>query len=293
MEQASYFLFWAGFISVIAASVTYVWYAVGVRVSGVRALTNAGVVTVRTEETPPLAVGRLATVLTWFAVAFLGAALVTRAVAAGRPPYGNLWEYFMALGFGVTLFYGLFEWRYRQRTVGAFVLPVVAVLFTISELFFPSKLEPLVPALQNNRLLAVHVACMLLSYSVLAVAFGAAVLYLLQGEGRRFPRLPSGEVADEIGHKAILVGFPLLGLGIALGAYWGNYAWGRYWGWDPKETTALVSWLIYAGYMHARALGGWRGRRTAVLSIVGFASILFNLFVVNFVVSGLHTYAGV
>jgi cytochrome c-type biogenesis protein CcsB len=292
MEQFSYFLFWAGFISVIAAAVMYVSYAVSGRSRAWSAATEAGTFTVTSQGMPSEPVGRLATMMTWMAVAFLGAAVVTRAIAAERPPYGNMWEYFQAFGFGMTLFYAIFERRGHERVVGAFVLPVTAGLLLISKLFFPHQLEPLVPALQNNRLLAIHVASMLTAYSVLATAFGASVLYLVQGEQRRFASLPDAEVADEIAHRAILVGFPLLGLGIALGAYWGNAAWGRYWGWDPKETTALITWLIYAGYLHARALGGWRGRRTALLSVLGFSAIIFNIFVVNFVIAGLHSYAG-
>ncbi len=88
------------------------------------------------------------------------------------------------------------------------------------------------------------------------------------------------------------IGFPLLGLGLALGAYWGNIAWGRYWGWDPKETTALVTWLIFAGFLHARSIAGWRGRRAAAIVVVGWLMIVFNIFVVNFWIAGLHSYAG-
>jgi cytochrome c-type biogenesis protein CcsB len=98
-------------------------------------------------------------------------------------------------------------------------------------------------------------------------------------------------VLDDVTYKAVVAGFPILGLGIALGAYWGNIAWGRYWGWDPKETTALVTWLVFAGYLHARSLAQWRGTRAAWLVIVGFAIIIFNIFAVNFWIAGLHSYA--
>lgn len=287
----SYFLFWAGFISVICASVAYGWHVLSGRTRAIRGVTDIGVATMTVQGTPSAAAGRAGTAMTWLAAAFLLSAVVARTVAVRRPPYGNLWEYFLVLGMAITVWYAIFEWRHRQRALGAFVLPVVALLFTVSETWFSHEIDPLVPALQNNRLLGIHVASMLLSYSVLAVAFGASVIYLLQGESGRFSMLPSADQADEISHSAILVGFPILGLGIALGAYWGNFAWGRYWGWDPKETTALITWLVYAGYLHARALSGWRGKRTALISMLGFAMIVFNIFVVNFVIAGLHSYA--
>jgi cytochrome c-type biogenesis protein CcsB len=173
------------------------------------------------------------------------------------------------------------------------MLPVALVLFLISALCFPSEITPLQPALQANSILALHVGMMALSYAALSVSFGAALLFLIQGEQRRFARLPGRSLLDEIAYKSVLVGFPMLALGIALGAYWGNSAWGRWWGWDPKETSALVTWLIYAGYLHARSLGGWRGTRSAVLLLIGFVAVIFTYFVVNLWVAGLHSYAGV
>jgi len=110
---------------------------------------------------------------------------------------------------------------------------------------------------------------------------------------RRFSRLPDTEALADIAYWSVLVGFPLLTLGIALGAYWASSAWGRYWGWDPKETSALLTWFIYAGYLHARGLRGWEGKRAAWLLVVGFAAVLFTYFAVNFLISGLHSYAGV
>ena len=248
------------------------------------------------------------------ALAALTASLGARWAATGRPPYANMWEFTVGFGWGVVLCYALFEWRSRQgeegwpaaRAVGAFVLPVALALFAVSLAFFPSEVRPLIPALQANRILGAHVATMMLSYAALSVSFGAAVMYLLQarpesasggrrsdGEQRRFARLPSSEALEEIASRSVLVGFPMLTLGIALGAYWGHSAWGRYWGWDPKETSALVTWLCYAGYLHARNLRGWKGAGAAWILVVGFAAVLFTYFAVNLWVSGLHSYAGV
>ena len=214
-----------------------------------------------------------------------------------------MWEFTVGFGWGVVLCYALFEWRVQRagegwpktRAIGAFVLPVALGLFAVSLAFFPSEVRPLVPALQASRILGAHVATIMLSYAALSVSFGAAVMYLAQGGGDRprFPRLPSGEVLEEIANRSVLIGFPMLALGIALGAWWGYSAWGRYWAWDPKETSALVTWLIYAGYLHAHNLRGWRGRPSAWLLVAGFAAVLFTYFAVNLWVSGLHSYAGV
>jgi cytochrome c-type biogenesis protein CcsB len=217
-----------------------------------------------------------------------------------------MWEFTVGFGWGIVLFHALFELRFRllggdgsstsgaaARMVGAVLLPVAFIMFAFALAYFPSEISPLMPALQANRILGAHVATMMLSYSVLAVSFGAAALYLVQNGERRFSRLPSGELLEEIANRSVLVGFPMLSLGIALGAYWAQSAWGRYWGWDPKETSAAVTWLIYAGYLHARNLRGWKGRGSAWVLVVGFAAVLFTYFAVNLWVSGLHSYAGV
>jgi cytochrome c-type biogenesis protein CcsB len=168
-------------------------------------------------------------------------------------------------------------------------------MMAVALLFVPSEVKPLVPALQSNRILGLHVTTMMLAYSALSISFGASILYLVQADvsGRRHTRLPDAESLGEVAYWSVLVGFPLLTLGIALGAYWANNAWGRYWGWDPKETSALLTWFVYAGYLHARGLRGWEGKRAAYLLLAGYAAVLFTYFAVNFLISGLHSYAGV
>ena len=206
----------------------------------------------------------------------------------------------MAFGIAIVLLYGVFEWRSGTRLAGAVVLPVACGLYA-SALAFPSEgQEILVPALQSPTLLTIHVALMILSYAVLAVAFGGAVMHLLQGfpqrvaaAGGRFDWLPSAERCDALTYRAVLVGFPLLAAGIALGAFWANDAWGRYWGWDPKETAALVTWLIFAVYIHGRGLRSLRGARGAWVVVLGFFAVLFTYLGVNLWITGLHSYAGV
>lgn len=233
-------------------------------------------------------------VLAALACAALGAAVIDRTIATRRPPYGDLFEYLIVLAFGTVAIYLVLSRHRDEARIGALVVTLAACACAAAELLLPSRAQNLTPALQNNRLLGIHVACMIAAYSALAIAFAASLVSLLAGGDAAALRTARGSRFDveRLEYRAIMVGFPLLGLGIALGAYWGNIAWGRYWGWDPKETTALASWLVYAGYMHARVLADWKGRRSSLLSVAGFGVILFNIFIVNFVLAGLHSYAG-
>lgn len=294
MEQHAYDLFIAAYVLALAAAAAYLALPLWPRVTYRAAETTAGTtMTIASNSEPPPILASLATTLSWLMFAALTLSLVFRWIAVERPPYANMYEYTIALGWGSSLTYIVFERWYGQRAIGAVVLPGVAVLFTISLLFFPNESSPLIPALQANRILGIHVGMMMASYSALSVSFGAAVLYLVQDGKRRFARLPSGPLLEEIAYKSVLIGFPLLALGVALGAWWANSAWGRYWGWDPKETSALVTWLIYAGYLHARGLRGWRGKRSAMVLILGYAGVMFTYFAVNLWIAGLHSYAGV
>ncbi len=270
------------------------------------------------------AVGRFATFATWTALALLAVSLIARWQAVDYAPWSNMYEFTIAFATAIGGFYAVFEHIYvrrgqalsltRQdsggralgptrspRALGSVALPVVLTGLVVSVLFFPSDVRPLVPALQNTDLLAIHVAAMILAYAALSVSFASGVLYLAQAwpesDGRRarnrFERLPRAKLLDEISYKSVMVGFPLLAGGIALGAYWANSAWGRYWGWDPKETAALATLLVYGVYLHMRGLRKWSGARSSVVLVIGFGAVLFTYFVVNLWVSGLHSYAGV
>lgn len=277
------------------AAATYVLSAVGGWTAYRQAATDAGTMSFPVSISIPSGVDAVARLLLWLTLALLTLSIAFRAIAVERPPVGNLWEYTVALGWGMVLFTVAFERGFKERAIPAVMLPVAVAMMSIALLFFPSEISPLVPALQSNRILGIHVTTMVLAYSALSVSFGASVLYLIQARdgGRRFLRLPEAETLEEVAYWSVLVGFPLLTLGIALGAYWANSAWGRYWGWDPKETAALLTWFVYAGYLHARGLRGWEGRRAAFLLLLGYAAVLFTYFAVNFLISGLHSYAGV
>jgi len=304
--EFAYNAFLTGFALTAMASICYVtlalWPRVVYRTAAIlpEGRTGATMSMAASTSGGPAWLGPAASASTWLAVLALTASLAARWVAAGRPPYANMWEFTVGFGWGILLFHALFELRLSpsdrwspDRTVGAFMLPIALAMFAAALAFFPSDVRPLIPALQANRILGAHVATMMLSYAALSVSFGAAAAYLVQGSGRRFAKLPSADVLEEIANRSVLVGFPLLTLGVALGAYWAYSAWGRYWGWDPKETSALVVWLIYAGYLHARNLRGWKGAGAAWILVVGFAAVLFTYFAVNLWVAGLHSYAGV
>ena len=229
------------------------------------------------------------TIIGWLSFAFLSAWLVFRTIAVGHGPFANMYEFSVSFAWGTLGAYLLFERRYHLRTLGLIALPV-ALAMLLYATTIPSTSEPLVPALQNNLLLTVHVAVAIIAYGSFSIAFGAALLDLIQPEtGRR--GLPRPEILDEISYRAVVVGFPFLTLVIVLGALWAEVAWGTYWNWDPKETASLVTWLIYGAYLHARVVRGWRGRRSALLLMVGFGATLFTYFG-NLFFGGLHSYAG-
>jgi ABC-type transport system involved in cytochrome c biogenesis permease subunit len=229
--------------------------------------------------------GTYFTRLAWL---FLTACLVLRGFAVGHGPFTNQYEFAVSFGWGMIGAYIYFEHRYHIRTIALLILPITTAMLLYA-LSVGATADPLVPALQNNLLLTVHVAVAIAAYGAFAVSFAAGVLYLIQPpEGR--PGLPKLEVLDELGYRAVIIGFPLLTMTVVLGAVWAEIAWGSYWSWDPKETASLLTWLVYGAYLHARVARGWVGRRAAWLLIAGFASVLFCFFG-NLFFGGLHSYA--
>jgi cytochrome c-type biogenesis protein CcsB len=181
--------------------------------------------------------------------------------------------------------------------MGAFVAPFPFIIMAYAALT-SKEIQPLIPALQSNWLVY-HVITCFIGYAAFAVSFGLSILYLSKARAERLVEgkpggfwavIPNSSVLDEISYKTVAIGFPLLTIGIVTGAFWANVAWGTYWSWDPKETWSLIVWLIYAAYLHARITRGWRGKRAAVLSIIGFAATIFCYLGVNLVLSGLHSY---
>lgn len=287
------------------------------------------------------------------AVAYLGLAahtlsVVLRGVAAGRVPWGNMYEYASVVGLAVVALYVLVvERRAEARRLGGFVLGSTVLIMAASTMVYVEP-GPLIPAL-NSGWLRIHVLSAIVASALFTLGFVFTVLYLIQarrerrverraerpapamvsvgsglphdlaveadpergratvtlgpeqgnghggmpGRPPRRGRLPGAEVLDDLAAKAITFAFPIWTFAVIAGAIWAEQAWGRYWGWDPKEVWSFVTWVFFAGYLHARATQGWRGRRAAVIALLGFAAMVFNLTVVNLVVSGLHSYAGV
>jgi cytochrome c-type biogenesis protein CcsB len=238
----------------------------------------------------PTGLSRYGTYFTQLAFVFLTASLVFRTIATGHGPFANQYEFAVAFGWGMLTAQVYFEWRYRVRMLALLVLPISAALLLYA-MSVGSTAVPLVPALQNNLLLTVHVAVAILAYGAFSVACAAGTLYLLQPEGGR-RGFPKPALLDEIAYRAVVIAFPLMTMTIILGAVWADIAWGTYWSWDPKETASLVTWLIYGAYLHARVVRGWRGRRAAWLLMLGFAAVLFTFFG-NLFFGGLHSYSGV
>ena len=235
-------------------------------------------------------VGAISHGLTWASFLLLAGSLLARAVVVQRGPWGNMYEFSIAFAVGILGGYLYLQRRYAIRSLA--LLPLGVALFLAAyAATLPAAIEPLVPALHNPPLLTVHVAMAMIAYGVLAVSFAAAVGYLVQGEGDRFAWLPGHKVLDAAAYRSVVIGFPVFATMLILGSYWASIAWGRYWGWDPKETSALVTWLIYALYLHARSRRDWAGRPSALILVIGFGAVLFTYFG-NLFFSGLHAYSG-
>lgn len=244
-------------------------------------------------------IGRVGSTIGWLAVAAFILGLAVRAVVEQHAPWSNLYEFSMSFTTALLICYLIFEVRFheRVRAWGLYVCVLAAITLGLAVYLgiaynMINDTQALIPALQDKTILTIHVSVAIFAYALFCVSFGAGLIMLAQGgEGQRYRWLPSAEAADLLGYKAVIAGFPLLALTLIIGAYWASYAWGKYWSWDPKETSALITWLIYAVYLHARGIRGWRGKRIAWLLTLGFAATLFTYYGVNFLVVGLHSYA--
>ena len=213
----------------------------------------------------------------------------------GHAPLSNLYESLVFFAWTITLLYLFIERRYGNRVIGAFTMPLAFLAMAYASLSpnISDRIQPLLPALKSNWLIA-HVITCFIGYAAFAVAFGLSIMVLIRqrkpvSKGSLRDRFPKPNVIDDLTHQMIMFGFLFLSVGIISGAVWANSAWGRYWGWDPKETWSLITWFIYATLLHAKLMRGWHGRRIAYLSVIGFAAVLFTYFGVN-LLPGLHSY---
>jgi cytochrome c-type biogenesis protein CcsB len=232
-------------------------------------------------------------------------AVVTRGLAVHRAPWGNMYEFVTALTCVAAIFFLFVMIRYRAWSLGVFVMGAVVITLGLAETLIYTAAGNLVPALQSYWL-SIHVTAMTLSTGIFFVAAVLGVVYLTVDRynrrvaaGRAVPgnglvrRLPTVEQLDRLTYRTIVFGFPVWTFGVMAGAIWADQAWGRYWGWDPVETWAFITWVLYAAFLHARATAGWRGRRAHYIQLLGFASLMFNILVVQVFIAGLHSYAGV
>jgi cytochrome c-type biogenesis protein CcsB len=231
--------------------------------------------------------------------------VVTRGLAVHRAPWGNMYEFVTALTCVAAIFFLFVMIRYRAWTLGVFVMGAVVVALGLAETLIYTAAGQLVPALQSYWL-DIHVTAMTLATGIFFVAAVLGGVYLVTDRhnkrvaaGRAEPgngimrRLPSTEQIDRLTYRTIMFGFPVWTFGVIAGAIWADQAWGRYWGWDPVETWAFITWVLYAAFLHARATAGWRGRRAHYIQLLGFTSLMFNILVVQVFIAGLHSYSGV
>jgi cytochrome c-type biogenesis protein CcsB len=252
------------------------------------------------ERPLPERLGRMGVALTVLGVLIHASAVLMRGLAVHRVPWGNMYEYGSAVCLAAMVTWLVLMRRFPVRRLTGFILLPIVVLMFLGGTVLYADAAPLQPALQSYWLV-IHVSAAATSSGILLLPGVASLLYLVRNANernpKRFPRLaarlPEADMLDRLAYRTTIFAFPLFTFGIVCGAIWAESAWGRFWGWDPKETTALVAWVVYASYLHARATAGWRGNRAAVVNVLGFAVMVFNLFFINLVVAGLHSYAGV
>jgi cytochrome c-type biogenesis protein CcsB len=247
---------------------------------------------------------RLAVTLSAVGVLAHVIAVVTRGFAVHRAPWGNMYEFVTALTCVAAIFFVYVMIRYRAWALGVFVMGAVVIALGLAETVIYTAAGPLVPALQSYWL-SIHVTAMTLSTGIFFVAAVLGIMYLVAehyrarvAAGRAEPgnglldRIPSSAQLDKLAYRTVIFGFPVWTFGVMAGAIWADQAWGRYWGWDPVETWAFITWVLYAAYLHARATAGWR-RYAHYIQLLGFASLTFNILVVQVFITGMHSYAGV
>jgi len=248
-------------------------------------------------------VGRAGLAVVYLGIGLLFTCIVLRGLATLRVPWGNMYE-FINLTCMCGLIAGALVLRRPQyRPLWVFLLLPVLILLTVSGRWLYTNAAPVMPALQSYWL-PIHVSVVSLGSGVFMVAGIASILFLLRtshlGEpdaqgslARVVQRFPDAQTLDRIAYRTTIFAFPVFGFGVIFGAIWAEEAWGRYWGWDPKETVSFIAWVIYAAYLHARSTAGWRDKKAAWINVAGFVAMVFNLFFVNLVTVGLHSYAGV
>lgn len=221
--------------------------------------------------------------------------IAARYIISGHMPTASLHEATSFFSWCIVLLFFFLEYRYRIGLLGSFIMPLVFILMLTSSIL-PRKIENLSPLLQSSWLF-IHTAFAFIGDAAFAMAFGVGIMYLIQEHyvkskhlGGLFKKLPSLQILDEMNYRLITIGFPFLSLAIISGSLWAESSLGTFWRWDPKEVWSLITWFIYALVLHVRLTQGWRGKRAAILSIIGFSAVLFTFFGVNLLLKGYHSF---
>ncbi|GII63172.1 c-type cytochrome biogenesis protein CcsB [Sphaerisporangium krabiense] len=234
--------------------------------------------------------GAIAVALSWLGLAANVAALITRGLAVGRWPWANMYEFVVAICIAAVGAFLVMQARQPVRFLGAFVCLAAALVLGFAVRYLHVQAGPVVPAL-NSYWIAIHVTAAIIAAGLFIVAGVAGILFLARKDGPS--RLPTRDVLERVAHQAIVIAFPIWTFAVIAGALWADKAWGRYWGWDPKEVWSFITWIAYAAYLHAKATAGWRGRAATIVQLIAFGCLVFNLVGVNIFLSGLHSYAQV
>jgi cytochrome c-type biogenesis protein CcsB len=248
-------------------------------------------------------VGRAGLAVVYLGIGLLVACVVLRGLATIRVPWGNMYEFINLTCLSGLVAGAIVLRRPQYRPLWVFLLLPVLILLTVSGRWLYANAAPVMPALQSYWL-PIHVSVVSLGSGVFLVAGISSVLFLMRTSALGDPdtqgtlarivqRFPDAQTLDRIAYRTTIFAFPVFGFGVIFGAIWAEEAWGRYWGWDPKETVSFIAWVIYAAYLHARSTAGWRDRKAAWINVAGFVAMIVNLFFVNLVTVGLHSYAGV
>ncbi len=262
-----------------------------------------GVVADAPRRTVDERIGRAGLTLVYAGIGLLLVCIVLRGLATARVPWGNMYEFINLTCLSGLVAAAIVLRRAQYRTLWVFVLVPVLILLTVSGRWLYTNAAPVMPALQSYWL-PIHVSVVSIGSGVFLVAGVASILFLVKmsklgAPGAQGPvarivqRLPDAQTLDRIAYRTTVFAFPVFGFGVIFGAIWAEEAWGRYWGWDPKETVSFIAWVIYAAYLHARSTAGWRDKKAAWINVAGFVAMVFNLFFINLVTVGLHSYAGV
>jgi cytochrome c-type biogenesis protein CcsB len=242
----------------------------------------------------------VATALSTLGMLLLSGGVVARGLAAGRAPWGNMYEFAIVAALTTSATFLFFLRREPVRALGAWVTALVVLALGLAVTVLYTSAGALVPVL-NSYWLVVHVAAAIISGGIFTVGAVATLLFRLRSRGERRSANPSGyagalpaaSTLHRVAHAAVLFAFPIWTFAVIAGAIWAENSWGRYWGWDPKETWAFITWVLYAAYLHAESTAGWRGTRAAWFALAGYAAFIFNFFGVNMWITGLHSYAGI